>query len=72
MGTISGIPVVMSAGLLPGEAFLFSSSAIECFEQRVGTLQVVEPSVFGLQVAYAGYFSTLVTAEAAIVPLVAS
>lgn len=72
MGTISGIPVVMSAGLLAGEAFLFSSSAIECFEQRVGTLQVVEPSVFGLQVAYAGYFSTLVTAEAAIVPLVAS
>ncbi len=71
MGTISGIPVVMSAGLLPGEAFLFSSAAIECFEQRVGTLQVVEPSVFGLQVAYAGYFSTLITEADAIVPLVA-
>ncbi|MCH9816729.1 MAG: phage major capsid protein [Actinomycetia bacterium] len=72
MGTISGIPVVMSAGLVAGEAFLFSSSAIECFEQRVGTLQVIEPSVFGLQVAYAGYFSTLITEDAAIVPLVAS
>lgn len=72
MGTISGIPVVMSAGLLPGEAFLFSTAAIECFEQRVGTLQVIEPSVFGLQVAYAGYFSTLVTEEAAIVPLEAA
>lgn len=69
MGTISGIPVVMSAGLVPGEAFLFSTSAVECFEQRVGTLQVIEPSVFGLQVAYAGYFSTLVTESKAIVPL---
>jgi hypothetical protein len=72
MGTISGIPVVMSAGLLPGEAFLFSTAAIECFEQRVGTLQVVEPSVFGLQVAYAGYFSTLITEDAGIVPLEAA
>lgn len=72
MGTISGIPVVMSAGLVPGEAFLFSTAAIECFEQRVGMLQVVEPSVFGLQVAYAGYFSTLVTEDAAIIPLTAT
>lgn len=72
MGTISGIPVVMSAGLLPKEAFLFSTAAVECFEQRVGTLQVIEPSVFGLQVAYAGYFSTLITKDAAIVPLVGS
>lgn len=72
MGTISGIPVVMSAGLGAGDAFLFSTAAIECFEQRVGTLQVVEPSVFGLQVAYAGYFSTLVVNDDAIVPLVGS
>lgn len=72
MGTISGIPVVMSAGLGAGDAFLLSSAAIECFEQRVGTLQVVEPSVFGLQVAYAGYFSTLVVNDDAIVPLVGS
>jgi HK97 family phage major capsid protein len=72
MGNISGIPVVMSAGLSSGDAFLFSTAALECFEQRVGTLQVVEPSVFGLQVAYAGYFSTLVVNDDAIVPLVRS
>jgi len=72
MGTISGISVVMSAGLAPGDAYLFSTAAVEAFEQRVGTLQVVEPSVFGLQVAYAGYFSTLVVNEDAIVPLVRS
>lgn len=72
MGNISGIPVVMSAGLGAGDAFLFSTAAIEAFEQRVGTLQVVEPSVFGLQVAYAGYFSTLVVNDDAIVPLAGS
>jgi HK97 family phage major capsid protein len=72
MGTIGAVPCVMSAGLAPGEAYVFSSAALELFEQRVGTLQVVEPSVFGLQVAYAGYFSTLVVDDAAIIPLVAS
>lgn len=71
MGTIGAVPCVMSAGLASGEAYVFSSAALELFEQRVGTLQVVEPSVFGLQVAYAGYFSTLVVDDAAIIPLVA-
>lgn len=72
MGTIGAVPCVMSAGLGAGEAYVFSTAALELFEQRVGMLQVVEPSVFGLQVAYAGYFSTLVVDDAAIIPLVAS
>lgn len=70
MGNISGIPVVMSAGLASGEAFLFSTAAVECWEQRIGTLQVVEPSVLGVQVAYAGYFATLVHTANGVVPLV--
>lgn len=69
MGTISGIPVMMSAGLGTGEAFLFSTSAIEAFEQRVGALQAVEPSVLGTQVAYAGYFTSLKIEDGGIVPL---
>lgn len=72
MGTIGAVPCVMSAGLASGEAYVFSTAALELFEQRVGMLQVVEPSVFGLQVAYAGYFSTLVVDDAAIIPLVQS
>ena len=72
MGTIGAVPCVMSAGLGSGEAYVFSTAALELFEQRVGMLQVVEPSVFGLQVAYAGYFSTLVVDDAAIIPLVQS
>lgn len=69
MGTISGIPVIMSAGLSAGEAFVFSTAAIEAFEQRVGTLQATEPSVLGVQVAYAGYFTALTIEDDGIVPL---
>lgn len=72
MGAISGIPVLMSSGLAAGEAFLYSTAAIEVFEQRVGSLQVVEPSVLGVQVAYAGYFTPLLIEDAGIIPLTAS
>ena len=69
MGNISGIEVVMSAGLGSGEAFLYSTAAVEVWEQRVGMLQVVEPSVLGVQVAYAGYFASLLVENNGIVPL---
>lgn len=72
MGSISGIPVLMSAGLGSGEAFLFSTAAVEVFEQRVGTLQATEPSVLGVQVAYAGYFTPMTIDEDGIVPLTAT
>ncbi|WP_094359919.1 phage major capsid protein [Mycobacterium marinum] len=72
VGTISGVPVLMSAGLGSGEAFLFSSAALELYEQKVGALQVVEPSVAGLQVAYIGYFTALEIIDAGIIPLEAS
>jgi len=72
IGTISGIQVVMSSGLSSSEAFLFSTAALEVYEQRVGTLQVTEPSVLGVQVAYAGYFTPLVINDDAIVPLTAA
>ncbi|MGV8064557.1 phage major capsid protein [Mycobacterium kansasii] len=69
VGTISGVPVLMSAGLGAGEAFLFSSAALEVYEQRVGVLQVTEPSVLGVQVAYAGYFTALEIQDSGIIPL---
>lgn len=72
MGSISGVDTIMSAGLASGEAFLASTAAIEAYEQRVGTLQVVEPSVLGVQVAYAGYFAPLTINSAGIIPLTAS
>ena len=40
VGAVVGVPTYMSAGLASGKAFLFSTAAIDVFEQRVGTLQV--------------------------------
>ena len=69
MGNISGIRTVMSSGLGAGEAFVFSTAAIEVWEHRFGTLQITEPSVLGVQVAYAGAFTPLVIEDDAIIPL---
>jgi hypothetical protein len=63
IGSISGIPVIMSAGIAGAATdfgVVFSTAAIEAYEQRIGSLQAVEPSVLGVQVAYAGYFTPLV------------
>jgi HK97 family phage major capsid protein len=60
-GTVSGVPVVMSPGFDAGTIIVLSTAAVEFYENRVGALQVVEPSVLGLQVAYAGYAAALAT-----------
>jgi HK97 family phage major capsid protein len=72
VGSIAGIPVYMSAGLTGTQAVMFSTAAIEVFEQRIGTLQVTEPSVLGVQVAYAGYFTTLRIEDSGIIKLTAT
>jgi HK97 family phage major capsid protein len=72
VGAVAGIPTVMSAGLGTNKAFLFSTAAIEVYEQRVGTLQVTEPSVLGVQVAYAGYFTPLLIVNNGIIELTAT
>jgi HK97 family phage major capsid protein len=59
-GSISGLQVVMSPGLDAGSMIVLNSAAVEVYEDRIGALQVVEPSVLGVQVAYAGYFAPLV------------
>jgi hypothetical protein len=69
MGAVSGISLVMSAGLTGNESVLFSTAAVEVYEQRVGTLQVTEPSVLGTQVGYAGYFTPLVIEAGGVIPL---
>jgi hypothetical protein len=49
---------------------VFSSAAAEVYEDRIGSLQVVEPSVLGLQVAYAGYFTPMTIEGPGIVKIV--
>jgi HK97 family phage major capsid protein len=62
VGSISGIPVICSPGypvVTNHFGAVISSAAVEVYEQRVGALQVTEPSVLGVQVAYAGYFTPM-------------
>jgi hypothetical protein len=67
MGAVSGIAVVMSSGLPPGTFLVMSSAAAEVYEDRIGALQVVEPSVLGVQIAYAGYFAPLTIEDTGII-----
>lgn len=67
VGAISGLTVVMSAGLAADTILVFSTAAVKAFEYRYGNLQVVEPSVWGVQVGYAGDFETMVIEPTGIV-----
>jgi HK97 family phage major capsid protein len=58
-GSIAGIPIYVSNGMAANTILVASTAAAEVYEERLGSLQVVEPSVLGVQVAYAGYFAAL-------------
>jgi hypothetical protein len=70
VGSISGVPLYVSGGVGTLRMLVFSTAAAEVYEQRVGSLQVVEPSVLGVQVAYAGYFSPMVIDAGGVVKIV--
>ena len=69
MGAIAGIPTYMDAGLAAGTNLVISSAAVEVYEDRIGSLQVVEPSVLGVQVAYAGYYTWWIAAAGGVVKI---
>jgi len=60
--TFAGNPVGLSLVVTPGIAddtfWVLNRLGLEIYEQAVGQLSVVEPSVLGIQVAYAGYLGT--------------
>jgi HK97 family phage major capsid protein len=67
-GYVSGIPVIVTTGFAATKRLmLLSSAAAEVYEDRIGSLSVVEPSVLGVQVAYAGYFASLIAESTGIV-----
>ena len=69
IGTISGIPVYVSAAITAGNGLILSSAAAEVYEDKIGALQVVEPSVLGVQVAWAGTFAVLALEPTAIIKI---
>ena len=70
MGAVSGIEVIVTNGLAADAMLVLSSAAAEVYEDRIGALSVVEPSVLGTQVAYAGYFAPLVIEGTGIIRIV--
>jgi hypothetical protein len=67
-GSISGIPIYITSGFAAAKSLmLISTAAAEVYEDRIGSLQVVEPSVLGVQIAYAGYFADLIVQSTGIV-----
>jgi hypothetical protein len=69
-GAISGIPIYVTSGFAAAKSLMMiSSAAAEVYEDRIGSLQVVEPSVLGVQVAYAGYFASLIVQNTGIVKI---
>ena len=68
-GAVSGITVVMSAGLNAGSVVVINSQAVRIYEMRYGAMQVNEPSVWGVQVGYAGDFQTVIIDPAGVVKI---
>lgn len=54
-GNPVGLNLVVSPGVTDDTFWVLNGLALEIYEQVVGQLSVVEPSVLGIQVAYAGY-----------------
>jgi HK97 family phage major capsid protein len=69
VGSISGLTVMMSAGLDPGQILVYSTAAAKAFEYKYGNLQVVEPSVWGVQVGYAGDFDCVIIEPAGVIKI---
>lgn len=54
-GNPVGLSLVVTPGIADDTFWVLNGWALEAYEQLVGQLQVTEPSVLGVQVAYAGY-----------------
>jgi HK97 family phage major capsid protein len=50
-----GLRLVVTPGVTDDSFWVVNDYALEVYEQNIPPLQVVEPSVLGVQVAYAGY-----------------
>ena len=68
-GSVSAVSVIMSAGLDTGQIVAYSTAAVKAFEYKYGNLQVVEPSVWGVQVGYAGDFDFVVVEPLGVVKI---
>jgi hypothetical protein len=70
-GDVLGLPRIVVPTFAAGTAIVGSSSLFEVYEEVIGLLSVIEPSILGVQVAYGGYVASGALDTASLVPLTA-
>jgi HK97 family phage major capsid protein len=68
-GDLLGVPRIVVPTLPPGSCIVGPSALYEVYEEVIGLLSVIEPSILGVQVAYGGYVAWGTLAAGAFVPL---
>jgi hypothetical protein len=68
-GDILGLPRIVVPTFPAGTCIVGPSTLFEVYEEVIGLLSVIEPSILGVQVAYGGYVAFGSLAGAAFVPL---
>ena len=70
-GDVLGLPRIVVPTFPAGTAIVGPSAAYEVYEEVIGLLSVIEPSILGVTVAYGGYVAWGALYGAALVPLTA-
>jgi HK97 family phage major capsid protein len=68
-GDLLGVPRIVVPTFVAGTCLVGNSSLYEVYEEIIGLLSVVEPSILGVQVAYGGYVAYGTLSATGIVPL---
>jgi HK97 family phage major capsid protein len=68
-GDILGLPRIVVPTFAAGTCIVGPSAMFEVYEEVIGLLSVIEPSILGVQVAYGGYLAWGALAGTALVPL---
>jgi hypothetical protein len=68
-GDLLGVPRIVVPTFAAGTCIVGPSALFEVYEEVIGLLSVIEPSILGVQVAYGGYLAWGALQGSALVPL---
>lgn len=68
-GDVLGLPRIVVPTFAAGTAIVGSSTLFEVYEEVIGLLSVIEPSILGVQVAYGGYVAMGALDTGSFIPL---
>lgn len=69
VGALNGLSLVWSPAFAAGTLLFAYRSGVRVYEDRYGAMQVNEPSVWGVQVGYAGDFETVILNAGAVIAI---